>query len=160
MKKLALLAVTAAFVFAPAIADAKGEKTSSETSWWNKRDSQQEQTVTRKTTVYRSEQAYQDATGKVYIDTTEPPKGREAMRVNRPITFTAQTGDRIQVEGQKIYIVNANTGSKYFAPDGPYTTNSGITFIALDGAVLRTEAPDQVVYVDTDELEIREYRAQ
>jgi hypothetical protein len=157
MKKFALLAVTATIALAPAIADAKGERN----SWWSGSTSDRETTVTETATYSHEEANRADAETKLYIDNTTPPKGRQALMKDKTYTFSLEDGSRIQLQGEKIYMVEAD-GYKYFAPNGPYTTRNGVTFIAKDGLVERTEAPDEVIYVDADNdrLDIRPYRQQ
>ncbi len=56
---------------------------------------------------------------------------------------------KIHVNGDVIYYVTPE-GNEYFAPDGPYTTTSGMTFYSADGVVQYVLGPDQIVSVDAD----------
>lgn len=71
-------------------------------------------------------------------------------RVERPMHYKFQDrGETILIEGKKIYTLTRN-GQKTFAPNGPYTSPEGLTFVAHDGVVMHTNAPYKIVRIDSD----------
>lgn len=148
MKNFILMTATAAFVLVPTLAHADYDKSrDSHLKSYNRADMSD-----------RTDNSRRDAGADyvVHVDTTESAN----VKKNKAYSFTTANGERIQVKGESIYLTTAQ-GRKYFAPNGQYTAPSGITYVAQDGIVLRTEAPDQTAYVYTDEglnVEIKDHR--
>jgi hypothetical protein len=94
----------------------------------------------------------ESASASVHI--TAPAEGPTTS--SRPLHFALQdattgmkTGEKVSIEGEKIYLIQAN-GAKAFAPNGPYTAPNGVTYYALDGLVETVEAPEEIVYIEAD----------
>lgn len=61
------------------------------------------------------------------------------------VTHNLNTGGKLLLEGSAAYIVS-NNGYKYFAPNGPHTTTSGITYMTEDGVAIYA-TPDSDRYI-------------
>lgn len=142
MKNLAITTAAVAFVLAPAASHAN--------IFWQDSDS-------NKDAQYKTERSHQEHVNirdqdssdmRVFINKTESATGAERAPINA--SFQAKNnGENVQIRNDKIYLVQAD-GYKHFAPNGPYTAPQGVTFIAEDGLVVRTEQPDEVAYLDVD----------
>ncbi len=72
--------------------------------------------------------------------------------------FTTVNGETIELKGNGIKIVSSN-GNAYYAPDNFYTLENGLTFYSEDGAILRVDAPAEIVYIDADLVDMEYYKA-
>ncbi|MCF8496122.1 MAG: hypothetical protein K9G62_05570 [Alphaproteobacteria bacterium] len=66
---------------------------------------------------------------------------------SRPGTFATRENKTLVVKNGLVYVLRDN-GSSYIAPNGPYTTEGGLTFYAEDGRILRVESPEEIAYID------------
>lgn len=72
----------------------------------------------------------------------------DPMRPARTLNLV-NSDEKIHINGEKIYLIT-DSGYKFFAPDGAYTTTEGVTYFSEAGIINHTEGPTQVVYVDAD----------
>ncbi len=146
MKKLALMATTAAIFLVPAASHADNYKVKTTT------------TPTHNTRVI-----YKDDAGRPY----KHVRHQETLRDNRDdgefrvnvqseedfhqpahnMTFTGIEGQKIQIDGKSVYLVT-NGGMRYYAPTGTYATTRGVDIVAESGQLLRIEEPAQMKTVD------------
>ncbi len=83
---------------------------------------------------------------KVETRTTTRTELRPAGRQEFALTTG---GERIIVNGEAVYLRTAS-GMTYPAPKGSYETTNGFTIVSDNGKWLRTEGPQETVYVDID----------
>lgn len=138
MKHLPLMAAILAVALTPTLAHADYKKG---------RDGHA-QTYNRVNMNDRSATNQRGADYVVEVDNTESVTTTRSS--SKTYSFATASGERIQIKGEAIYLVNAN-GQKFFAPNGAYTNPNGVTYIAENGLVLRAEAPDQTAYVYTND---------
>lgn len=133
MKKLALAAATAAIALSPVASYAKDYHK-------NEGEKRYQRQVTR------------DSDGTIR-ERTRTVAVKEIQNVDgfySPITLALRdSNEKIHLDGEKIYLVT-ESGYKFFAPDGHYTTRDGLTFFSEKGLITHTEGPTEIVYVDAD----------
>jgi opacity protein-like surface antigen len=138
MKKFALIAGVAALAI-PAVASAKD---------YSRSDMDSDHYTYKKV-----DNSYNDGEYRIEVKSEEQFKGtaEDARRVNRSnktLNFqVAETSDRLSIEGDTVYKISEN-GSRFYAPNGSYTTTNGLTVVVEDAELIRIEEPAEIVTLD------------
>lgn len=148
MKNYALLATAAALILVPSVSHADYNKNSHEKKSWSlfkseNRDETYERADVNKNYNARNDM-HEEGSYRVNVQSEEDFRSRPANHQN---VFTAVGGERLQIEGTRVYKIEPN-GTRFFAPKGSYETTNGYTIVTEDGALVRVEEPAEVVTVD------------